>query len=95
VNANGATNEAVGLVERNGMFWLEDLPLAAGTNTIELTATDAAGNVNTTSFNLVQSSVTLTIESTPRGEVCHERCGPRHRLSCRSSDGGIRPGVKT
>ncbi len=47
------------LVERNGMFWMEDLPLGAGMISIESTATDAAGNVNTTSFKVVQSGLTL------------------------------------
>ena len=31
VDANEVTNEVTGIVERNGMFWVEDLPLAAGT----------------------------------------------------------------
>jgi hypothetical protein len=75
IDANDVTNDVIDLVERNGMFWVEGLPLAAGTNSIELTATDARGNVNTTSFNVVQSSVTLTIDSTPTGSVLYEPTG--------------------
>jgi hypothetical protein len=75
VNANGATNEAMEIVERNGMFWVENLSLAAGTNTIELTATDAAGNVNMTSFNVVQNGLILTIDSTPEREASSEPFG--------------------
>ena len=36
VDTNGVTNEITGIVERNGTFWVEGLPLAAGTN--ELTS---------------------------------------------------------
>ena len=56
-----------GLVERNGMFWVEDLPLSDGDNTVTVTATDAAGNVTTTSMTVSESDVGLTIVSTPTG----------------------------
>ncbi len=65
----------MGLVERNGMFWVEGLPLSAGTSSIELTATDAAGNVNTTNFTVVQSSVTVTMDSTPSGSDLYKPTG--------------------
>lgn len=41
---NGVTNVANGLVERNGNFWVENLPLGGGTSSLVITATDAAGN---------------------------------------------------
>ena len=50
VDSNGDTNEVDGIVERNGNFWVEDLPLAAGTNLLTLTATDAVGNTNATNI---------------------------------------------
>src|SRR5205807_1769097 len=62
VSAN-ATNGASALVERNGKFWAEDLPLAAGTNALTLTATDAAGNSSVTNLLVVKSDVGLTINS--------------------------------
>ena len=40
-----------GLVERNNMFWVENVPLN-GTNQISVQATDAAGNVTTTNFTV-------------------------------------------
>jgi hypothetical protein len=45
------TNEA--LVERDGYFWFDDVPLALGTNQITLTATDAAGNSSETNFTVI------------------------------------------
>ncbi|MGH7942340.1 MAG: hypothetical protein ACREFR_14835, partial [Limisphaerales bacterium] len=60
-DTNGDTNVVTALVERNGAVWAENLPLNAGTNTITLTATNGAGLVNTTSFDVVQSAVSLSI----------------------------------
>ena len=60
-DTNGNATTVNGLVERTGRFWLENLPLNGGTNTVTLTVTDAAGNAATSSFNVVQSAVTLTI----------------------------------
>jgi hypothetical protein len=59
--ANGVTNTVAALVERNGNVWANNLPLAAGTNRVTLTATNAAGLVNTTNFTVVQSAVNLTV----------------------------------
>ena len=60
-NSSGLLQTIAGLVERGGNVWVEGVPLAAGTNRFSLLATDAAGNVNTTNFSVVQSSVTLTV----------------------------------
>ena len=60
-DTNGATNTVSGVVERNGRFWLDNVPLAAGTNVIALTATDAAGNVTASQLILQRSSITVTI----------------------------------
>lgn len=66
----GNTNAVKGLVERTGKFWLENLPLNSGTNTVTLTVTDAAGNTTTNSFNVVQSAVTLTVNPvTPASDL--------------------------
>ena len=62
VDTNGVTNIVSGVVERNGTFWLEDLPLNPGTNLVAVTATDAAGNASVTNLTLFQSGVTLTID---------------------------------
>jgi hypothetical protein len=64
-NTNGDDNVVAGLVERNGNFWVENLPLASGTNWLTVTATDAAGNVSQTNISVVQSLVNMTFTSIP------------------------------
>jgi hypothetical protein len=68
VDAAGVTNTVSGLVERNGTFWLEGLPLKPGTNTLWLTATSAAGQTTQSTLSVVQSDLALTVTSTPEGE---------------------------
>jgi len=50
-----------GVIERNGNFWVDNIPLAPGTNWLTLTATDINNNTNTTNIFVVQSSVALNI----------------------------------
>jgi hypothetical protein len=72
----GNTNTVAGLVERNGIFWVENLPLTTnGDNTITVTATDAAGNVTTNSLTVSQSDVAVTIDSTPTGAGLYQSAG--------------------
>jgi hypothetical protein len=64
IQTNGGglyTNIYSAEVERNGSFWLENLPISAGTNTFNITVRDAVGNTNTTTISIVQSSLVLTI----------------------------------
>ena len=63
------TNPVSALVERNGVFWVEGLPLGAGTNTLTITATDAAGNLSSTNFAVVKSDVQLTINEVPESQL--------------------------
>jgi hypothetical protein len=60
-NTDGIAQTIKGLVERGGNVWVQHVPLAGGTNSLILTATDAAGNVSTTNFNVIHSTVTLTV----------------------------------
>jgi hypothetical protein len=62
IDGNGNTNVLGGLVERNGLVWIEDMPLADGENVIAITATDAAGNVNATNITVTYQSSALTID---------------------------------
>src|SRR6185437_16111914 len=66
---NGDTNTVQGSVERNGNVWFNDLPLMAGTNTLNITATDAAGNSMTTNLTLIQSSVLVTMDALSDDEL--------------------------
>ena len=63
--ANGTTNIFNGLVERNGKFWVEDLPLSSGTNTLMLTVTDAVGKTAVTNISVVQSTLVFTVNQVP------------------------------
>ncbi len=62
VDANGVTNTFNGQVERNGKFWVDNLPLADGTNSFHLVATDAAGNASTTNISLTKYNLTITMD---------------------------------
>jgi hypothetical protein len=61
VDTNGTTNIVSGLVERDGKFWLENLPLSAGTNTLTLSVTNSAGLLSTTNLMVVKSALNLVI----------------------------------
>ena len=75
INGDGTTNQITGLVERNGNFWLENVPLN-GTNQITLQAADASGNnVTTTNFIVNPSSLNLTIDSMPTGDDLYQPYG--------------------
>jgi hypothetical protein len=62
-------NTVQGIVERSGAVWVKNLPLNSGTNTVTLTATNAAGNVSTTNFDVVQSAVSVTVDPLPAAEL--------------------------
>ncbi|HEY5298051.1 MAG TPA: hypothetical protein VIK59_08995 [Verrucomicrobiae bacterium] len=62
VTATVNSNTVAGLVERDGTVWINNLPLDSGTNTVTLTAADAAGNMSETNLCVVQSSVNVTID---------------------------------
>ncbi len=60
-DTNGNTNIVSGVVERTGVFWVENLPLNAGTNFVTLWVTNAAGFSSVTNFSVVQSSMTFNL----------------------------------
>jgi hypothetical protein len=61
VDAGGDSNAVNGLVERDGKFWVENLPLSLGTNMLTITASDAVGNISSTNLVLIQSGVIISI----------------------------------
>jgi hypothetical protein len=63
LGTNGVTITFDAVVERNGNFWVENLPLGGGSNVLTLTATDVASNVTTTNFTVVGSALELTMNS--------------------------------
>jgi hypothetical protein len=68
MDESGNTNILAGLVERNGQVWVINLPLAAGTNLLTVSATDAAGNTSTTNLTVYQSTVTVTLNPLVGGQ---------------------------
>ena len=75
INGDGTTNAIAGLVERNGMFWMENVPLN-GTNLISLQATDGSGrNPTTNSFTVFPSSLDLRIDYVPTGDALYQGFG--------------------
>ncbi len=61
VDTNGDTNTLQGLVERSGLVWVQNLSLMPGTNTLTVTATNAAGLSTTVNLTVMQSRVVITM----------------------------------
>ena len=68
VDTNGNATVINGLVGRDGVFWVENVPLSAGTNSLTLSLINAVG-VTTRNFSLIQSSVGLTINAVQAGDT--------------------------
>ena len=60
-DTNGDTNVVGGIVERTGVLWVNNLPLAEGTNTLTLTVTNSAGLSSETNLVVVQSTLNMTM----------------------------------
>jgi len=60
-DGDGILQTVNGRVERGGTVWVPDVPLAAGTSSLSLLTTDAAGNVSTNNLTVVRSSMQFTI----------------------------------
>ena len=60
-DTNGDMSTVAGEVERNGRFWVENLPLNSGTNIVSITMSNVTGQFTVTNLNLVQSPLALTI----------------------------------
>lgn len=70
VSSSGQTNSIQGLVERNGYFWVEHIPLGPGANYLTVTATDAAGNAASTNLVIYKDdSVRVTMDPVPGDQL--------------------------
>lgn len=74
INGDGTISTNSGIVERNNMFWVENVRLN-GNSQITVRATDAAGNVTTTNFTVQPSTFPLAINSTPTGDDLYKPKG--------------------
>ena len=63
VDAGGNTNILSGVVERSGVMWVENLPLAGGNNVLTLWVTNSAGLSSETNIVIVKSDMTLTLST--------------------------------
>jgi hypothetical protein len=70
----GDAAETMGLVERDGMFWVENVNLEQGTNVLVLSATNVAG-VGRSMTNILVRHDVLTIDWTPTGDALYEYAG--------------------
>jgi hypothetical protein len=68
VDASGNTNVINGRTGRDGVFWIENVPLSAGTTTLALTLSNAAGDT-TTNFSVSQSNVGLSVDAVQAGDT--------------------------
>lgn len=67
------TNPVAGEVERNGQFWVKNLPLNPGTNSFIILAVDAALNTNQIAMSVVQSSVQLSVTPVSQGDLTNSQ----------------------
>ncbi len=57
----GQTYNVTGLVEQDGTMWIENIPLASGTNYLTISAANTAGYGASTNLTVFQSAVSLSI----------------------------------
>jgi len=62
-DTNGDTNTITGEVERSGVLWVDNLPLAEGTNWVTLWVTNSAGLSSETNMAVVKNDMTLALTS--------------------------------
>ena len=68
VDANGNTNSLGGLTGRDGIFYVENVPLNTGANALTLTVTNPAG-ATVKNFSLIQTNLVLTVNSVNAGDA--------------------------
>ncbi len=59
---NGITNIFTADVDRTGQFWLKDMPVSNGTNSINVTAIDAATNSSSKTITVQRSGLSVSVQ---------------------------------
>jgi hypothetical protein len=72
VDPSQNTIEVEGLVERGGLFWAENLPLATGDSEVMVVARNANDLERTSIITVTKSAVDLVIESFPTGTTLYK-----------------------
>jgi len=62
IDESGNTNTIQGLVENNGLAWVNNLPLGTGNNTVTVTAVFASGVTNTQTFTVIGNDIGLVVD---------------------------------
>ena len=65
ITNGGNTTTILPLVKRDGTIWVRDMPVGSGDNMVTITATNAAQQITSVSFNVIRSSVTVTLDPLP------------------------------
>jgi hypothetical protein len=68
-NSNGKQQMHNAVVGRGGTVWAENVPIAYGTNKVEIIATDPAGNSNTNVFRVTRSPVSVTMHPLEKDQL--------------------------
>jgi hypothetical protein len=70
IGTNGIPSVFLGMVERTGKFWVDNVRLTSGTNVVALTLTDAVGHSTNASFSVIQSAVRVAMNPvTPASQL--------------------------
>jgi hypothetical protein len=67
--ADGTVTETDAEIERDGLFWVDDLPLTNGNSVVTLALTNAAGVGRSQSFTVTKSAIEFTISSMGNAEA--------------------------
>jgi len=62
-DTDGNTNMLAGEVERTGRFWVDDLPLNAGSTPVSMLISNAVGLASVTNLNVIQSTIGLAMDA--------------------------------
>jgi hypothetical protein len=69
VDTNGNTKTYTGLTGRDGIFYLQNVPLNAGVNALTLAVATQSGGTTNLNFSLIETNATLTVNPVNAGDT--------------------------